>query len=592
MIRKTCCFVVLTLGFMMTGWSMPSRSDLKKVQPTVNELMADDIAAMKGGKKTPADAAAKAVEYAGMATDEASKFLLYKGAFGLYVQGGKYDEAVAALDALNANVKNVPDKVVADIVREKLKKISKKNGGAVFEYYARLDRRVRYGEEKAKLEKQVKANPSDKDAQRSLAQAHVALGDWSAALKSFAALGGDEAKAAKAEQGGTLAEAADFWWGYSVAGDEDLEDEFRAHAAALYAQAIKDGKLDGLKKALAEKRMAEFVPKAAASAPQPTVAAKREPEAKAEEAPAAAAPAASAANGKPIILDLGGGEKLEMLPCPAGEYDFGNPQNRHRPIDVHVKISRPFWMSRVPVTRDQMKWIDKKRPTFNKDRFIGTGKAPATCIRTPEAWEICRKLTKRFASKLPKGYVIRLPTEAEWVYACTAGRTDETYGQAVFSRGISFDEIAKLGPGPVVQSEALIAKYGKPARDQLRDIFYAAPGFDCGTGEPNAWGFQDMIGNMWEMTLDCVTWNDIQKKIHDVSRYQDATDPLHWEYVPGTENYIKALGYGGCGYVMPGVKGCSAFDCPMIGRDDHGLTTMRVAIAPDLLTERKLPQPK
>ena len=586
MIRKTCCFVVFTLGFMMTGWSMPSRSDLKKVQSTVNELMADDIVAMKGGKKTPADAAAKALEYAGVATDEASKFLLYKGAFGLFVQGGRYDEAIAALDALTANVKNVPDKVVADIVREKLKKISKKDGGAIFEYYSRVDRRMRYGEEKAKLEKQVKANPSDKDAQRSLAQTHAALGDWSAALAAFAALGGDDAKAAKAEQGGKLAEAADFWWGYSVAGDEDLQDEFRAHAASLYAQAVRDGKLGGLKKALAEKRMAEFAPKASAPAPQPEVATRRE---SAPKAAAPAAPAASAANGKPIILDLGGGERLEMLPCPAGEFNFGDPQNRFHPVDVHVKISRPFWLARLPVTRDQMKRIDGKRPVMNGDRFIGTGKAPATCISAPDAWKLCRQLTKRFAAKIPKGYVIRLPTEAEWEYACTAGKTDETYSNP----RMTFDEVAELGPGPLMQRDALAAKYGeKKAFSNIREGFYPAPGFDCGLKKPNRWGFQDMLGNVFEMTLDCFPDHDA---LHDDARYQDATDPIYWNYTPGGKD-VEALLRGGCGYVLFDAKRCNCALGKFMGIPHNGWTytqrTMRVAIAPDLLTERKLPQPK
>ena len=79
--------------FAVCAVAMPSRSDLKKVQPMVNELMAEDVAAMKSGKQTSEGAAAKAEELAGLATDEASKFLLLKGAFGLYVEGGKYEAA-------------------------------------------------------------------------------------------------------------------------------------------------------------------------------------------------------------------------------------------------------------------------------------------------------------------------------------------------------------------------------------------------------------------------------------------------------------------------------------------------------------------
>ena len=125
---KRTILLAISSAFALAAVAMPSRSDLKKVQSTVNELMADDIAAMKGGKQTPEGAAAKAEELAGLATDEASKFLLRKGAFGLYVEGRKYDEALAALDRLSAEVKDVPDQVLADIIREKLKRIPRKNG--------------------------------------------------------------------------------------------------------------------------------------------------------------------------------------------------------------------------------------------------------------------------------------------------------------------------------------------------------------------------------------------------------------------------------------------------------------------------------
>ena len=598
MIRKTSCFVALALGLMMTGWSMPSRSDLKKVQSTVNELMADDIAAMKGGKKTPADAAAKALEYAGVATDEASKFLLYKGAFGLFVQGGKYDEAIAALDALNANVKNVPDKVVADIVREKLKKISKKDGGAIFEYYARVDRRMRYGEEKTNLEKRVKANPSDKDAQRSLAQTHVALGDWSAALASFASLGGDEAKAAKAEQGGKLAEAADFWWGYSVAGDEDLQDEFRVHAASLYAQAVKDGKLNGLKKALAEKRIAEFAPKAAASAPQPAVAANREPAPKAEEptAPAPAAPTASAANGKPIVLDLGGGEKLEMLPCPAGEFTMGYEKRDPRDQNVphQVKISRPFYLAKFPMTRGQWAKATKQSVSGGSRWFSDDKTLPITDIYAQEEiWHVGRDLTKRFRRQLPEGYVVRLPTEAEWEYALKAGGTDEFHSRTV----LTIPELETVGPGPLRAGNLYDVIKG-------RNGSFAMLPMPCGKYKPNRWGFHDMLGNVWEMTLDCAEYverremNGMQAKSPD-GWFKDETDPLCWLYARGKQ--VESVCRGGCGYVIHPERDRRKVGFVMISHrhpsgqqfpDAAHFRGFRLAIGPDLLTERNLPQPK
>ena len=263
--------------------AMPSRSDMKKVQGAVNEIMSADIQAMKAGKTAPEAAAAKAEGFAAEVTDEASKFLLLKGAFGLYVQGGKYDEALAALDRLSTEVKDVPDQVLADIIREKLKRISKKDGGAIFARYERIGERVRCAGEIAQCEKALKANPSDKDARRKLALCRATMGEWKAALDDFAQVGGTEAEAAKAESAGKLGEAADLWWGFG-----DDSDLFREHAAALYTRALGDGKLKGLKKALAEKRVAEMGP--VVTKAEPTTPAAEPPSAVAQNAEPAAEP--------------------------------------------------------------------------------------------------------------------------------------------------------------------------------------------------------------------------------------------------------------------------------------------------------------
>ena len=189
---------------------MPTRNELKKVQSVVNELMADDIAAMKSGKLKASQVAANAENLARDAQGEAAKFLLYKGAFGLYVQGGSYDEAIRAIEHLTDAVKDVPDKVLADILRDKLKRIPKKNGSAIFNLYDGICRRMDAAKEREKLERQLRASPADKAVRRQLAVRCAQAGDWKAAREHFAALGGEEAAAVKAEES-DIAEAADFW---------------------------------------------------------------------------------------------------------------------------------------------------------------------------------------------------------------------------------------------------------------------------------------------------------------------------------------------------------------------------------------------
>ena len=397
--------------------AMPSRNELKKVQPTVNELMAEDISAMKSGKQTSEGAAAKAEELAGLATDEASKFLLLKGAFGLYVEGGKYEAAIAALDKLTAAVKDVPDKVLADIVRAKMKKVSKKDGGAILSYYAQLDRRMRYAAEKAKLEKAVKANPSDKDAHRQLAFATAVLGGWPVALVEFALAGGDIAKAAKAEQGGNVAAAADVWWACAGAsGDEDEQEVLKAHAAALYAQAIRDGKLDGLKKALAEKRVAECGETASQNGMSTTASRQKSGSADGVQSSSESLPKISPSRvrydwsvptgkkRKTMEIDLGG-EKLALQGVPGGTCE-------------ETTVTRPFWIATFPLSTKQCQCLDADYVSARADvdeLFAGDDDVHVgTEIRYDECSKLFGILNAKFGGQLPTGWVVRPPTMAEF----------------------------------------------------------------------------------------------------------------------------------------------------------------------------------
>ena len=416
--------------------AMPTRNELKKVQSLVNELMADDISAMKSGKLKASQVAVNAEKLAGDAQGEAAKFLLYKGAFGLYVQGGSYDEAIRAIEHLTDAVKNVPDNVLAEILREKLKRIPKKNGSAIFNLYDGICRRMNAAKEREKLEKQVKASPTDKSARRQLATRCAQMGDWKAAREHFAALGGDEAAAVKAE-GSDPAIAADFWWGFKP--DDGVDDDtFREHAAVLYRKAIDGGGLAGLKLVLAKKRVAEFAPAAEqGAAPQ-----KSEPAAEAPKREVAAQPAreetkqtARATGGKRIDwslpknfkgkrfvdLDLGGGETMTFVAIPAGNSCFKNDHGQG--LGAHnMKITYPFWTSQIPVTSRQfrMAGIDipagqmggdffEEKFANDKDSFV------LACVQPGKIAAYFDWLNAQFGSRLPKGFVFRPPTQGEYL---------------------------------------------------------------------------------------------------------------------------------------------------------------------------------
>lgn len=435
--RKLSFACVLAFFSAVSALAMPSRSDLQKVQGAVNELMAEDMSAMKKGKLAPEKAAETALGYAREATDEASKFLFYKGAFGLFVQGRKYDEAVKAIETLTEEVKDVPDKVVADIVREKLKRVSKKDGGAVFELYDRIDRRVRSAAEREKLEAALKANPKDAEARRQLAFCKASLGDWAGALGDFALVGGKLSEAAKTEQAGKEAEAADLWW---TASDDDADQSvLREHAAGLYRQAMDGGKLQGIKLALAKKRVAECgtdAPAAASAASAPAATESTSVATQSGPKKSSAAPAvrgrydwtvpAKMKNQKMLDFDFGGGvPKLTFYAIPPGSCRtslMDAPAHGDIGEKINVTITRPFWIAQLPVTVDQFKLFRDAELVGDDEEAMKklAGDKNFAVIATTTfagadayiAW-----LNETYGKLLPKGWVFRLPTEAERRFA-------------------------------------------------------------------------------------------------------------------------------------------------------------------------------
>jgi formylglycine-generating enzyme required for sulfatase activity len=211
--------------------------------------------------------------------------------------------------------------------------------------------------------------------------------------------------------------------------------------------------------------------------------------------------AGSAADMKPYTEKIPATDvKFDMVPIPAGEFTLGSPENeKGRKNDegpqVHVKIN-PFWMGKCEVTWDEYElWglgldlqrrkvkneqpseADKladvvARPTKPySDMTFGMGKEgyPAICMTQLAAKMYCNWLTAK------TGHYYRLPTEAEWEYACRAGTN------SAYSFG---DDAAKLG-----------------------DYAWSAGNSDekyhkIGKKKPNPWGLYDMHGNVSEWCCD------------------------------------------------------------------------------------------
>jgi formylglycine-generating enzyme required for sulfatase activity len=165
---------------------------------------------------------------------------------------------------------------------------------------------------------------------------------------------------------------------------------------------------------------------------------------------------------------------------PAGAFRMGSPASEQdRDSDegpqTQVTITRGFWMGRYEVTQAQYRKVMGNNPShFSGDNL------PVELVSWHDATNYCGKLTEqeRAAGRLPAGYVYRLPTEAEWEYACRAGTTTRL----------------SYGDDPGYSQLGNYAWYWANSGWQTHPV---------GQKQPNPWGLYDMHGNVWEWCWDC-----------------------------------------------------------------------------------------
>ena len=118
--------------------------------------------------------------------------------------------------------------------------------------------------------------------------------------------------------------------------------------------------------------------------------------------------------GKAEVIELGKDVKLEMVLIPAGKFMMGSLASevgREKNETQHeVTLTKPFYMGKFEVTQEQWEAVMGKNPSEEKG-----AKLPVTKV----SWDDCQKFIKKLNDNSKGGY--RLPTEAEWEYACRAG---------------------------------------------------------------------------------------------------------------------------------------------------------------------------
>ena len=176
---------------------------------------------------------------------------------------------------------------------------------------------------------------------------------------------------------------------------------------------------------------------------------------------------------------------MEFVLIPSGSFTMGSPPgepNRHKTEVQHqVKISRPFYMQATEVTLKQWRSLMKRK-------FFGRRKGKGNMPVVKVSWHDCINFIKKL-NDLNEG-TYRLPTEAEWEYACRAGTTTAySWGNTIdCSKAMYNNSVLESGDClDYVRSRGLAVNRPAPVKSY----------------QPNAWGLYDMHGNVWEW---CREW--------------------------------------------------------------------------------------
>ncbi len=172
---------------------------------------------------------------------------------------------------------------------------------------------------------------------------------------------------------------------------------------------------------------------------------------------------------------------LKLVLIPKGTFMMGSPESEERRVgnetQHEVTISKDYYLGVTEVTQGQYEKVMGTNPSYFQKQIVrksDTSMYPVEQVSWGDAVEFCKKL-----SDLPEekraGRVYRLPTEAEWEYACRAG------GKTAYSFGASSNLLGDY------------AWFTENSSKQTNPV---------GQKKPNAWGLCDIHGSVWEWCSD------------------------------------------------------------------------------------------
>jgi formylglycine-generating enzyme required for sulfatase activity len=174
---------------------------------------------------------------------------------------------------------------------------------------------------------------------------------------------------------------------------------------------------------------------------------------------------------------------MQFVRLPPGKFVMGLPDEEINSVFDHddaavpheVELTQPVWMAVCEVTRSDYDSVTFSRPNDGETESEADRGMPVSDVTWDDAAEFCERLSA-LPDEVAAGRSYRLPTEAEWEYACRAGRSEPRIHVPERQPGDASGENAmKSPPLPITR---------------------------VGTNAPNEFGLFDMRGNVWEWCSD------------------------------------------------------------------------------------------
>ena len=434
-----------------TTLAFPTQLEIRKVAPVVESLIEGDLRAADSGASPRAKVAEKIHGLVGDADTDAARWLLLRHAFVQYAKAPDHGRAAEVMAEILEAFPDIAPGTALALIDRNVRNLRRGESDELIALRDTLQMR--------KACAAVTANP--KASQTRKAEALCLTGQWRKGLAAFARIKSDAGAFAERELKSEKPsmEAADFWWDYES--PLDTCGGFRAHAVEIYERVLDEGGVGGLRRKLAETRIAEHQTRATLSSGTNVSASRRQ-------------------GGLYMVIDLSGRRyRVSYLDAAPSKWrdEYKTRKIVLRRIDA---TSGSYYTGVFEVTEAQWDRVMGGSSMSMRPKVFVSYNAVRGDSNVYD-WPNTDKVdTNRFIGRLRERTgleTLDLPTEAEWEFAARAGVT---------TRWLCGDSTDGLGD---------YAWYSENSGDQTHEV---------GTLKPNAWGIYDVHGNVWEWCLNRV----------------------------------------------------------------------------------------